>query len=186
MDRMSLAVPAARTIGLVVTDTAGEFLVYDQEAYHIHHLNQASAVVWRLCTGDRTVLDIAIDSGLEVESVQIAIGKLAAANLLDGDASIAPQACRSTRRSFLGKTGLAVAMPTIVSVTAPLAAHAATMTSRYYKCSNESCAGGLYCPLQCTASNICPGCTKTEDYVCQVFDQGSAVPPMCGVFCNCP
>jgi hypothetical protein len=185
MDRGLDIVPAARTHRLVVTESADEVLIYDQELHHIHHLNPVSAGVWRRCTGNQSILDLAATTGLDLDHVRLALRQLAGANLLEGDLTISSSRSRGSRRAFLKKSGIAVMIPAVVSVTAPLAAQATSPSSRYYKCSNNACAD-FSCSLVCQASNICPGCTKDmNNLTCMNFD-GPLVPDMCAVFCTCP
>jgi hypothetical protein len=137
MDRMPELVPVARTLGLVTNDVDDDVLVYDLDSHHLHHLNQMSATVWRLCTDSQTVAKVAIASGLTEECVRIALGKLADADLLVGDFPVPRRAAGSSRRALLKKGGMALAIPTVISITAPLAAQAASGGSGYYKCSNR-------------------------------------------------
>ncbi len=83
------AVPAARTIDLVTTQSNDEVLVYDQQAHHIHHLNATAADVWRLCDGERTVSDIAVETRPRRDAVQLALRTLEDAQLLDGELATA-------------------------------------------------------------------------------------------------
>ncbi len=133
MDNYSqFSVPAARIDGLVVTESRDEVLVYDTAQHHIHHLNQTSAIVWRLCDGRRTVADLVReaqvkDSGKVTEdSVRLALTKLADAKLLDGPLAASMQGARHTRRTLLKRAAVAgaVAVPAIVSMSAPAAAGA--------------------------------------------------------------
>jgi hypothetical protein len=55
--------PLARTEELVTTTSKDEVLVYDKTAHHIHHLNASAAQVWYLCDGERTVADLAVETG---------------------------------------------------------------------------------------------------------------------------
>lgn len=129
--------------------------------------------------------DVAIASGLTEESVRIALGKLANADLLVGEFFVTRRAVGSCRRSFLKKGGIAIAVATVISITAPLAAQAQSAESRYDKCSNQACDERTACSLQCTSSAIRPsGCTKTQDYSCRNFD-ALLVPDMCAVYCDC-
>ena len=82
--------PRARVTDLVITEAAGEVLVYDQVTHHIHHLNRMSVVVWRLCDGRRTADDLVrlarMKLGGDVDrlAVRLALTKLDEARLLDG------------------------------------------------------------------------------------------------------
>jgi hypothetical protein len=123
-------VPAARVDGLVVTESKSEVLVYDTTQHHIHHLNQTSAVVWRLCDGRRSVADLAREAQFKVEglvtedSVRLALTKLEDAGLLEGPLLSGMRGARQTRRTLLKRAAVAgaVAVPAIVSISAPTAA----------------------------------------------------------------
>lgn len=142
------AVPAARIEGLVTTEAGDEILVYDQTKHHIHHLNQTSAVIWRLCDGQRGVSDVAraasemLGVPVSEELVVIATGKLSEAGLLDGGYEADAGAPKHSRRTMIRRAaigGAAVAIPAIISITAPEAALAATCTG---SCScNSDCNG---------------------------------------------
>lgn len=126
--------PVARSDGLIVTGSNDEVLVYDTETHHIHHLNHLAAVVWQLCDGQRTVTDLAsraqvdVDGPVTAESIRLALAKLGAANLLDGNPGISLGGTGQSRRAFLRRSAFAgaVALPMIVSVSAPQAAAAAS------------------------------------------------------------
>jgi hypothetical protein len=124
MATITSIVPAARFKELVTSEIGDEVLVYDEASHHIHQLNQVSATVWRLCNGRRSVADLAHETGMTAELVQVALGKLADAMLLDGDLPAGVQ----SRRRFLKKAALAggVALPVLVSVSAPTAVQASS------------------------------------------------------------
>lgn len=185
MDRNPGAIPAARTDSLVTTETAGEVLVYDQASHHIHHLNHASVLVWQRCTGDATVEEIAARAGLPVESVRMAVGMLAAADLLERDVPGLPRGTRGSRRALLRRAGVAagIAIPAVVSVSAPLAAQTNSPSSGWRKCSNFGC-HEVSCSLACASASCPAGCQIQDIGTCRNFD-GPFVPDMCGYFCNC-
>ncbi len=122
------AFPLARLKGIVTTQTNDELLAYDTVDHQIHHLNGFVANVWRACDGstsiDSMTASVASPDGSNVNraSVEAAIGKLAVAGLLESPASW--QSATSSRRRFLKQAGVAgaVAVPMIVSVSAPAAA----------------------------------------------------------------
>jgi hypothetical protein len=58
MMRMTGFVPAARSSGLVVTESAGVLLVHDRERRATHHLDAVTATIWKSCDGWRTVSDL--------------------------------------------------------------------------------------------------------------------------------
>lgn len=139
-------VPSARIDGLVITESRDEVLVYDTEQHHIHHLNQTSAVVWRLCDGRRIVADLVRQAQLQVEgkvtedSVRLALAKLEDANLLDGPLLASMRGAGQSRRTLLKRAVVAgaIAVPAIVSISAPTAAQGNS---------------GLGCRESCAAAN---------------------------------
>jgi hypothetical protein len=102
-------------------------LVYDKQCHHIHHLNATAAAIWRLCDGERTVCDLALHASIDEEAVRLALRKCEDARLLDGPLSTEMRGTQS-RRAFLRKAAVvgAVALPTIVSISAPSAAAASS------------------------------------------------------------
>lgn len=129
----SVVVPAARVEDVVITESAGEVLVYDKLRHQIHHLNRTAAVIWRLCDGSRSVHDVAIAAGVELGAgvdtgvVRIALARLADANLFADSASSNPRGVPRSRRALLRGAAVAsaVALPAIVSMTAPSKGQAA-------------------------------------------------------------
>ncbi|HYI25551.1 MAG TPA: PqqD family protein [Thermomicrobiales bacterium] len=179
---MAAPVPAHRVNGLVQTEAADGVLVYDQERHHIHHLDPVSATVWRMCDGRRNERDIAIASGMSETAVRLALAQLANANLLDSGYSPVDSSARSSRRNFLRKAGIATAIPTVVSMTAPFAAQATSPGSGYYQCSDVECDRLTSCSEFCTSTSICPPqCIKTSPYSCMSFDGVDG----CAVYCDC-
>lgn len=138
------AVPAMRTTELVTTASKDEVLVYDQAAHHIHHLNASAAKVWYLCDGQRSVAAIAMETGLTPDAVKLALRTLEDAQLLDGTLASELRGTQS-RRAFMKKATIAGAVPAIVSVTAPIAASAASGDCGKTCTSNGQCNGGPVC-----------------------------------------
>lgn len=151
MSHFATRVPAARFENLVMTEAEREVLVYDQSSHHMHHLNQTSATIWRLCDGQRTVADLTLETRAELgadvtdDMVVVAVAKLADANLLDGALASELRGSTQSRRSFMRKAAVAgaVAIPTIVSTTVP------------------SRAGAPICPspAECSAATLGVCCT---------------------------
>jgi hypothetical protein len=124
MDMITSAVPAARFEHIVVNAVGGEVLVYDRASNQIHHLNESSDTVWRLCDGERTVADIARTAGSTDELARVALAKLSMAGLLDAPFAAARRGSALSRRKLLKTAAIAGAVPAVVSVTAPSAAAA--------------------------------------------------------------
>jgi len=143
--------PAARIDGLVITETRDEMLVYDMRHHHIHHLNPVSREIWRLCDGTRTVAEIARQANVagvvDDAAVRLALTKLAAADLLEGELDRSLKGGRQSRRAFARRAAVAgaVAVPVIVSITAPSAAAASSGS----------------CPTQCGSGQ--PQCCQNSD-----------------------
>jgi hypothetical protein len=117
-------VPTVRIEHLVVSEAGDDVLIYDQATHQIHHLNEATAAVWRLCDGRNTAPAIAQLASMATGTVNIAIEKLAAAGLLETGPTHGAHRDARSRRMFLKSALAAGAVPAIVSVTAPSAAAA--------------------------------------------------------------
>jgi hypothetical protein len=173
------AVPAARTDDLVVTEAAGEVLAYDTKKHQIHQLNGTAATVWRLCDGRRSAAELehdataALGAPVSRTAVYIALGKLEEAGLLSaplGDVGIG----HMTRRRFLHRLALAgaVAVPAVVSVSAPAAAFSKV-------CSRDEC----YEHSNCSEEQELPCliCVKRPE-----SELGHCQPDGCGHRCKIP
>jgi hypothetical protein len=115
-------IPAARIDNLVSNDVSGDVIVYDLVSHQLHHLNETSAIVWRLCNGQRTLADVSRETGMTEQTVLVALGKLAGADLLDGNLRTDVSLTGSSRRAFLKRAAVAgTAVPAIASITAPSA-----------------------------------------------------------------
>ena len=114
--------PKQRVDDLVVTRTQGDMLVYDERSKGLHTLNAEMATVWEACDGNRSVSQIAVLTGLDQSLVDHALGKLSHADLLVR--SLPSSGESQSRRRLLKKAavGVGVAVPTIISITAPAAA----------------------------------------------------------------
>lgn len=127
--------PKGRQDGLLVEEVDGETLVYDLTTDEAHCLNATAALVWRASDGTTHPVDIARhleEEGLPSDEmvVWLALARLERAGLLEG-----PVPFPAGRRSFTRKevlkhlgrtTGLALMLPAVTSITAPLAAQAAS------------------------------------------------------------
>jgi hypothetical protein len=114
-----------RTNGIVMTEAGSDALVYDSDTHALHTLNPVVVSVWNACDGQQTLASLATVTGLDTDTVQQALAQLAGANLLDG---ALPEGIRpaQSRRAFMKKAAVGVAVPVIVSVTASTAASAAS------------------------------------------------------------
>jgi Coenzyme PQQ synthesis protein D (PqqD) len=152
--------PAARHDSLVVRELPGELLVYDTETHEAHCLNETAASVWKRCDGRTSVADIAatlsatLGTEIDEDVVWLALEDLWKRNLLVGEPAPTDEAAMS-RSQLIRRSGIAaaVAVPVVMSVVAPTAAHAASCIPSGQPCSP----GQLCCPnTQCPGSGICP------------------------------
>jgi hypothetical protein len=173
----------------VTTESKDDVLVYDTQTHHIHHLNQISAAVWRLCDGRRTLDDVTREmqasapGGVGEDVVRLALTKLESANLLDSELDSSLRAYGQSRRKFLRRAAVAgaIAVPVVVSMTAPQAAFAGS-TSCGQSCVddglNSECNGNC---SQC-GQETGRGCGS----VCCSPGGGSPHLPNCSTVPACP
>lgn len=167
-------VPRARNADLITKDAEGELLIYDRINDRAHCLNSTAAIVWRLCDGKRSVTDIAdclkradlnvfIDKSEAREVVALAVQRLMRARLLvrpsgedaHGSATMIPKLRRMKRRDAIKRIGLgaAIALPTVMSLTAPTPAEASVSCKQHC----DTCSSPVECCGAC-ATNV-SGCT---------------------------
>lgn len=160
--------PSARHDMLVVEELENEILVYDSENVQASCLNPTASLVWKYADGKTSVAEIASRMSLDLGStvdpkvVYYALEQLDKRNLLIERGTIPAQYKQMSRRDFLVKAGIvgaAVAIPVIISVTAPTVAMAATCgpcnqanTPNASSCINQVGAG---CPPNCNAQLVC-------------------------------
>jgi hypothetical protein len=125
--------PLARTERLIVNEVDDEVLVYDLKTDQAHCLNDTAAKVWRSCDGKNSVTDIstslAKETGTKVDEgvVWLALDQLEEFKLL-AEVPTAPAVFAGmSRRQLMRTLGVAaIALPVVVSIIAPNAAHAAS------------------------------------------------------------
>jgi hypothetical protein len=126
--------PRQRRDGLVVQELPEETLIYDLERHQAHCLEAVAAAVWEACDGHRTVEQIAAQAAKRIgrwvpeEAVWLALRRLGRARLIEAPVA-APVGGRFTsRRDWLKKAALFGGL-SVMSITAPTAAQAATCTT---------------------------------------------------------
>lgn len=153
--------PLARRRRLVVEGADGETLVYDQRHDRAHCLNPAATAVWRASDGNTTVTDITRRMSREGLPADEAVVWMALARLQDADLLESPLRLPTPERSFSRKevlrvlgqaAGITLLLPAVISITAPLAAQAASCVP-LASCTNTSgCANSL--PI-CENRRVC-------------------------------
>ena len=173
MSANSRFIPHARSSGLIITDLDPEVIIYDKERDKAYCLNQTSALVWKYANGKRTVAEIAqamehkLHSPVDEQVVWFALQQLEKDRLMRADAALPKQAVGISRREFvkkMGMTAVAVTVPAVISMTAPLSAFAQSclpITTQGCTSSSQCCDGCC-----CTTSNPANGVFCTTPTIC--------------------
>jgi Coenzyme PQQ synthesis protein D (PqqD) len=160
--------PKAKSKGLIVEEAGGEVLVYNRENHHVHSLNDPAARIWKLCTGRRTLeqiaaeLEIALNPAAREVVVRDAIAQFERLGLVE-TADGAPT--NLSRRALARRIGIgvaaAVALPLITSIVAPTPAYAASgctppcSGSTPHCCCNPTCHCTANCGPACPSKVTC-------------------------------
>ena len=146
MRSVNIRLPRARTEALAVEEFLDETLVYDLKTNKAHSLNRTATLVWRRCDGETTVAEMArlLATELKVPAhealVWMKLKRLSTLHLLTEQVRVPAASVPHTRREAMRALGLAAALPAIVSIVAPRAAHAQS------------------CPTDCSAEPNCTVC----------------------------
>lgn len=143
--------PEARRTGVIRKEVDGELLVYDLTRDKAHCLNESAAAIWKRCDGRTSIKEIAASLAKEVGAtldervVWLALADLRRSHLLeepkptvvneDGNNSQKKQTKSNqwpqvmlgmSRREAVKRIGLgaAIALPVVISITAPTPAQA--------------------------------------------------------------
>lgn len=124
--------PLSRKENIVEKELANEILIYDFKANRALCLNETSALVWRLCDGEKSPAEISLVMSEKLKSpvsedfVWLALDQLKKEKLLANGKSIERNFAGLSRREIIKKVGLAsmIALPLISSIVAPTAASA--------------------------------------------------------------
>ncbi len=127
--------PVARHKDLIVEDLPDEVLIYDLNMDKAHCLNQTAALIWKNCDGQKSVGEIATSLEQELEApvsqqvVRLGLEELSVYSPLKEKTWKATTKTQLSRRELVKKLGLmaAIALPVIISITAPTRAQAATV-----------------------------------------------------------
>ncbi|HLN99414.1 MAG TPA: PqqD family protein [Pyrinomonadaceae bacterium] len=158
--------PLARKDGLVLRDLGDELLVYDRERDKAHCLNRSAAAVWQRCDGRSAPAQIAaalqqeFGTAVDERFVWLALEQIGRDHLLDQTLEWPKTVPRLSRREAFRRIGLgaAIALPVVISITAPTPAQAATCRASGSVCntSSQCCSGICACPpaQTCPPSNM--------------------------------
>jgi hypothetical protein len=149
--RENVGLPRARKKDLVIRELDDETLVYDTERDEAHCLNQTAALVWKHCDGKTTVSQAAqsLQRKLEVpvgaDIIWLAVKQLQRFHLVEGSQK-SPSVSR--RALVLKYAPAALALPVIMSITAPAAFGAASCALTNTSCATLPC---------CLSTDFCSG-----------------------------
>ena len=151
MKRAAL-LPRSRTDNLVIRELDDETLVYDTERDQAHCLNQTAALVWAQCDGKTTAVQAAhslkakLDTSVDGDLVWLAVKQLERFHLVESNGK-SPSVSR--RALVLKYAPAALALPVIMSISAPTPAGAASCGGA---CVDGTCPAGCICDF---SSNTC-------------------------------
>ena len=139
METTEALMPRARRDELVVEELPDETLVYDLKDHEAHCLNPTAALAWQQCDGRTTVSEmagiLAQELGLPPDEgiVWLALDRLRRAKLLEDGLDIPGGVASHSRRALVRRLavigGLSILLPVVSSISSPLAAAAASMTT---------------------------------------------------------
>ena len=168
-----MTLPRARNDHLVIKRVADETLVYDLDRHRAYCLNAAAGLIWDQCDGrtdaDQMAEVLQSELGLprDEDVVQLGLAGLDKAHLLIERLAPPLLAARYSRRKFLvkaGVVGLAVLLPTVISIVSPTAAQAATCVA------SNACSPGTELapcgPPQCTKRCCLGNCRQPAHADC--------------------
>ena len=159
--------PIARSSDIVVQEVGDESLVYDLKNHRAKCLNETSAMVWKLCDGKKTALEITMALSAKLKTkidenlVFLAFDQLQQEGLLEADDELTLILGGTSRRDLIKKAGMAavIALPVVTGVIAPKAVHAQSF---------EPCGpgAGLNCVCSTGAGNLGePSCEEACETV---------------------
>ena len=154
--KRSERLPLALRDNLVIRELDDETLVYDLDRDEAHCLNHTAALVWELCDGQTTArravhtLRAKLGEPVNEDLVWLAIKQLQRYHLVERTNN-APAVFR--RDLVLKYAPLAVALPVIISITAPTVVQAASCLTPGSPCSPQG--------VPCCPPNGCFGSPAT-------------------------
>jgi hypothetical protein len=162
--------PRARKEKLIIKEVDGEMLVYDLTNDKAHCLNQTAARIWQYCDGNRSIAEIAElmstpgNPPVADAVVLLALDQLQKFALLETKHEPIPQLAGMNRRELVRRIGIgALALPIIISITAPTASAQASNPS-FNLCCNSP--GDCIAPLTCKQNPTCIGIPAPSTKAC--------------------
>ncbi|MEK6337613.1 MAG: PqqD family protein [Acidobacteriota bacterium] len=147
--------PRARTSDFVVRELEDETLVYDTQRHKAHCLNSTAAMVWKHCDGSTTAkqalrsLNSVFSIPVEEDVIWLAVKQLQGFHMVEAPKEL-PSVSR--RDLVLKYAPAALALPVIMSISAPTPAGSVTCGGQGASCSNPGdppCCPGCGCDGTC-------------------------------------
>ena len=172
--------PVSRRADIVVQDLEDEVLIYDLKTNKAFCLNQTSAIVYQLCDGNNSVVEISdlmskkLKTLVSEDIVWLALDQLKKDNLLENGDEFTNYFSGLTRREMVKRVGFAsmVALPIVASMIAPTSVSAQSCASGMATCNPSfTCCPGSLCisgmggptcgcqcvnPADCLTQTLCP------------------------------
>jgi hypothetical protein len=176
--RRQLALPVARSDGLLVEQVGDETVVLDTESHQAHCLSPLAAAVFGGADGRTRVEDIAglagaaIDEDVSVDQVEAALAQLDERGLLDRPALPGGISRRALVRRTAVATATVSAAPLITSIVTPAFAQGSAVS----RCPAMLCASQSAGDDFCNCANNCPceesgACEPDDVTACQNIGQ---------------
>ena len=160
---MRNTLPLARKESLIVRELPDETLVYDQERDKAHCLNRSAALVWKHCDGRKTIREIGqalereLNTTIDDRVIWLALDQLGKSDLLQVHRQ--EYLGNVSRRQLVRTLGLvAVSIPLITSIVAPVPAQAASLLPPGSCCGNP----GVCISSSCSQNPVCTGLPSTK------------------------
>ena len=150
--------PLARSEEIITKRIDGELLVYNRLRDEAHCLNETAASIWKCCDGRTTANEIAgllskeTGSTIDEKVIWLGLDELRRKHLLTENhyqPSVATRNLTLSRREAIRRIslGAAIALPAIVTITAPTPAQAGTCKHNGVTCSTGAdCCSGTCVP----------------------------------------
>ncbi len=132
-------------------------MIYDLSTNKAFCLNEASALVWQACDGNKDVSEIRnalgkqLNSPVDDDFIWLALDQLKKENLIENKDEVVVNFSGMSRREVIRKVGIAsvVALPIISSLVAPPAISAQSAGA----CTGQACSNNVACPSGCRCLN---------------------------------
>jgi len=150
--RSDARLPRALTTDLVIRELDDETLVYDTERDEAHCLNQTAALVWEQCDGKTTAAQAArslqgkLNAPVDADLVWLAVKQLRRFHLIETNGK-SPSVSR--RDLVLKYAPAALALPVIMSISAPTPAGTLSCAGQGQACGQIPCCPGFNCDGIC-------------------------------------